>query len=138
MAEGCGREPGGIFGVLTLCDEHGEALESDLIDRGLRLRDVGTQGFTWNDLIVIIRQIPEKSALMRSKHPDIYNWGQAEHLLADIFDVASLLLWAKTKDGQKNRNRPDPYPRPGVEKPERIGDKANAISVDEMNAWLGW
>lgn len=138
MAEGFGREPGGILSVLTLCDEHGEALESDLIDRGLRLRDVGAHWFSWHDLIVIIRQIPEKSALMRSKHPETYIWGQVEHLLADIFDVESLLLWAKTKDGQKNRNRPDPYPRPGVEKPDRIGDKANAISVDAMNAWLGW
>lgn len=33
-------------------------------------------------------------------------------VLADLWDVAALLLWARTKDGQRGRNRPAPYPRP--------------------------
>jgi hypothetical protein len=44
-------------------------------------------------------------------------------------------MWAKTKDAQKGRNAPRPIPRPGVAKPERIGDKT---SVADMNEFLDW
>jgi hypothetical protein len=40
-------------------------------------------------------------------------------LLAAIADVLRWLQWAKTKDGQKGRNAPDPIPRPGVKSRKR-------------------
>lgn len=137
MAEGCGREPGGIEGVLSLCDEHGQALESDLIDKGLRLRWVGEPWFTWRDLIVIIRESKQDSALMRSMHPESYRWGQTEHLLADLLDLTNILVWFKTKDGQKGRNRPAPYPRPGVDQDagkRRV--KGSAVPMDQVHQRL--
>ncbi|WP_052372591.1 DUF5361 domain-containing protein [Nocardia otitidiscaviarum] len=62
-------------------------------------------------------------------------WGLKEMLLADMVDSLRWLVWAKTKDAQKGRNRPKPVPRPGVAKPERIGEKA---SIADMNEFLGW
>jgi hypothetical protein len=39
-------------------------------------------------------------------------WGAAEHLLAGLVDLMNVQVWMKSKDGQKNRNRPKPIPRP--------------------------
>lgn len=116
--------------------EHGEALEADLIDKGLRLRDVGSEWFTWRDLMVIVKEAGRESALMRSMHPDVHVWGKAEYLLADILDVQKLLFWSKTKDGQKGRHRPEPYPRPGVEKPGVKQVKGTAVPMDQVRARL--
>ncbi len=53
---------------------------------------------------VLVLGLPETSRLKRriagvKATPEIL-------LLASIADVLSLILWSKTKDGQKNRNRP--------------------------------
>ena len=42
-------------------------------------------------------------------------------LLADIRDKINLLLWAKTKDGQKNRNRPSLIAEDLIKKKEKKG-----------------
>lgn len=39
-------------------------------------------------------------------------WTVGDHLSAFQLDVLNMLWWAKTKDGQDNRNRPQPTPRP--------------------------
>ncbi|MFI9506872.1 DUF5361 domain-containing protein [Nocardia sp. NPDC052566] len=136
MAAGVERRPGGILGLLELCNQHGEAIEADLIRAGVRLRDVGTKRFTWRDFAVLVRQSSADSALLRAMHPERYRWGQVEHLLADLVDVANLLLWSKTKDGSNNRNRPSPYPRPGVEDKSKRQVKGTAMPVDQLHARL--
>jgi Family of unknown function (DUF5361) len=44
-------------------------------------------------------------------------WSRTDMLLADIADSLHWLQWAKTKDGARNRSRPQPIPRPGVRTP---------------------
>jgi hypothetical protein len=41
-------------------------------------------------------------------------WSQTDMLLAAILDVQNRLFWAKTEDGAKGQNPPEPFPRPGV------------------------
>ncbi|WP_141717925.1 DUF5361 domain-containing protein [Nocardia altamirensis] len=136
MAAGVEHRPGGILGLLELCDQHGEAIEADLIRAGLRLRDVGSKRFTWRDFAVLVRESSSDSALLRAMHPERYRWGQVEHLLADLVDVANLLLWSKTKDGSHNRNRPAPYPRPGVEDKTKRQVKGTAVPMDQVRTRL--
>ncbi|MFX0573098.1 DUF5361 domain-containing protein [Nocardia nepalensis] len=107
-------------------------MEADLIRTGVRLRDVGSESFTWHDLLVLVRQSPRESSLMAVMHPEVTRWGQGELLLAELIDLASLLLWAKTKDGAKNRNRPRPYPRPGVEDPGSRRVNGHAVPMNEV------
>lgn len=136
MAEGVGCEPGGIAGLCELIRNHAEAVEFDLIRYGLRLRDLGSPHFTWRDFLVIVRRMPyADSALAAEMNPADSPWTLAEHLLAELVDVQRLALWAKTKDGSKNRNRPKPIERPG-NRPTRIG-AGNGMSFEEMDAWLG-
>jgi len=136
MAECSRGNAGGIRSLCRLLDEFSEAVEYDLIGLGLRLRDLGTERLTWRDLKVIVTRMPQhKSALAAERHPEDASWALTEHLLAEVADTQRLLLWAKTKDGSKNRNRPKPIERPG-RRPERFGKKP--LKLDRMKEWLGW
>jgi hypothetical protein len=103
---------------------------------GRRLDDLGTERFSWRELKVIVtRTPPDRSALALERNPDDAGWSLTDHLLAEAVDALRLLLWAKTKDGEKNRNRPVPVERPG-RRPEKSTKKP--INIDEMRERLGW
>ena len=131
------REPGGITGLVLLIEEHGPAIEYDLIKLGLRLRQLGTDLLSWRDLLVIVQHSPHGSALMAAQNPDAAPWGLSEHLLAVIADSVIAANWMQSKDGQKNRNRPKPIRRPGVE-PDKKQFGGRAESIDTIREWLGW
>lgn len=57
-------------------------------------------------------------------------WTQEDYLLANIANSLNLLVWAQTKDGQKNRNRPKPIEPPGRKK------SVEAHTVDEYKELL--
>lgn len=59
-------------------------------------------------------------------------------LLAAIADALRWLQWAKTKDGRKNQNRPDPIPRPGVQKAKKaIHPDAKGAPRSKIRQLLG-
>lgn len=137
MARPLGDHPGGIARLDGLIEAYPNEIKSELIDRGLRLRDLcEVDDFNWDDLRAIVACVRPESALARAIQGKDWPWGLQEMLLADIGDTLRWLQWAKTKDGQKNRNPPKQTPRPGVKAPERIGDAP--VSVAEMNKFLGW
>lgn len=135
VAGAFGDFDGGILSLDVLLREHGEAIESDLIDRGLRLRQLGTSALTWRDLKVIVKHLGPDSALGRAMYPD-GGWGLQEMLTAALVDTARWLVWAKTEDGRRGRNMPTPIPRPGVEGPEREGN--TVMTVAEADKFLGY
>lgn len=123
-----------ILGLLNLVEKHEEAIAYDCITLGLRLRNVGTEDFTWGDLLAIVRQSPRSSALFRSQHPDEAVWGHQEQLLALIADTLAAANWQRAQG--KKKDYPKPIPRPGVEQDKKFGNEA--VSIDEMSSWLGW
>lgn len=135
MAEGFRYYAGGIFGLLDLIEEYPEEVEYDLISHGLRLRQLGTDALWWRDLLVIVRQQPRHSALLRSMEPDTAAWGLSEQLLAAIADAEHTALWQRGSG--KKSERPKPIPRPGVESGEKKIHKGDVMPVNEMAAWLG-
>ena len=135
MAEGLRCCGGGIFGLLELIEEYPEEVEYDLISHGLRLRQLGTEQLSWRDLLVIVRQQPRDSALIRAQDPDTAHWGMTEHLLAIVADAARLGVWQR--GGGKKSDRPKPIPRPGSETEQKKVHKGDVMPVDEMAAWLG-
>lgn len=109
---------------------------------GLRLRDVGTDDFSWHDLYVIVKRQPADSVLSRELQGEDTDadsrWTLEAHLLAAAVDVLRWLQWTKTEDGEKRRNMPDPIPRPGVEPPgNKKQIKGTAEEVDVIVDWLG-
>ncbi|MFK0057999.1 hypothetical protein ACIQTN_02020 [Streptomyces werraensis] len=123
-----------ILGLLDLIDKHEEALAYDCLTLGLRLRNVGTDDFTWGDLLAIVRQSPRSSALYRAMHPEEAEWGMQEQLLAYCADLLAAGNWQRGQG--KAKDYPKPIPRPGIETDKRFGK--DAISIDEMADWLGW
>jgi len=70
-------------------------------------------------------------------HPDAAPWGLSEHLLAVVADAVIAGNWMSSRDGQKNKNRPKPIPRPGVvPDAKRFGGKAESMTT--IREWLGW
>lgn len=104
---------------------------------GLRLRDLGSEEFTWADLRALIRHAPRDSAIVRAVHPEKSQWGVDSYLLAIIGDAARWMMWSKTKDGQRNRKRPKPIPRPGGnEKASGRFDDIEPLPLDEAKRRL--
>lgn len=132
MAEGLGGHPGGIAGLLRLLDEHGEAVEYDLISLGLRLDDLGTPALSWRDLLVIVTNLPRTSALARDIVGEDALWGVGEHLLATVVDVLQQGNWQR---GQKpHAPRPKPVKRPGA-KSETKTYGSDPIPIADFDAW---
>lgn len=103
-----------------------------MIGLGLRLRDFPSEGKTWRDLIVIVRNLGSESAYFRATHPDSWNWDNNAMLQASMVDLLNILVWFKTADGQKGRNRPKMVPRPGVEPDKdskKIGSGSKAVDL---------
>ncbi|QGJ92123.1 tail assembly chaperone [Gordonia phage Lauer] len=131
--EDSGITLGGIAGLLELIlhDKKGPALEADLLSAGFRLRHVGTEQFSWRDLKIFLENLDVHSKLFAIEHPDEAGWDRKVLLMADMVDSLRWLVWAKTKDGQKNRKHPKPIPRPGIKQHERRV-KGEAVPIDQF------
>lgn len=107
-----GRRVGGIFGLVDLLEEHGEAIEADL----LRYYQVDVADLFSGDLsprrvLALIRHLPRDAATKREVAGDVTAWGETEHLLALAIDTLNVANWQRA--GDKRNPRPRPVPRPG-------------------------
>lgn len=97
---------------------------------GLRLSDVLHEPLWCADLA---RWLPADAAVWRAVDPRAA-WSTGDYLAAMCVDALRWLVWAKSKDGQKNRRQPKPIPRPGAESKKQDG--LRAMPVDQMRALL--
>jgi hypothetical protein len=81
---------------------------------------------------VIVTYLPKDSALVRSIHGEALLWDIQNQLLATIADALRIANWQRA--GGKRSERPQPIPRPGIEKPKKYGGEA--VSIEEMAARL--
>lgn len=95
----------------------------------------------WRDLYVLLGHSQPGSAFYMHEAGEDGRWGLNEHLLAGILDVQNLMFWAKTRDGEKNRNRPRPIPRPGIvdesRETKKIGSKKDAKPANILAKLIG-
>lgn len=131
MAEGLGNQPGGIFGLVELIDEHYEAIEADLLDRGWRLSEVGGS-FSWRDLLVMVRRFQRdpETATARSVHGE--RWKVTDQLLAALIDLLQIGNWQRA--GKKHAPKPKPFQRPW-EKPRGRKFGSKPIAMSKFNDW---
>lgn len=78
-----------------------------------------------------------ESHLFRKLHPEDAGWTLNNLLLAAAVDSLRWLQWVKTKDGQKNRGRPDPIARPGVARARRVQPKLTGGPRSVVRKMLG-
>lgn len=141
MADGIRYHAGGIQGLLVLHEEHGEAIDRDLMVAGLRWSQAGTDVLTWHDLLVFVRHSPPGSAIYRALSPGGAGWAPTDYLLADLFDAVQALTYITAHKGTgRTGRRPKPYPRPGVKNGDRTTQvfKTKPMTIPQMREWLGW
>lgn len=59
-------------------------------------------------------------------------WSLANQLAAAQVDELRVMIWQKTKDGQKGKKQPKPIPRPGFEDTSSQSFTAKPVSIKEM------
>lgn len=132
MVRGVWPQLGGILGLADFLTEHGEAVESDLLRAGLRLRWLGSDLLTWRDLQLFIRSAPRESAIGQSLGGDSAAWSTSEHLMALLVDAVVIGNWQR--QGDPHARRPDPLSRPGAKSAgQRFG--ADPIPISQFAAW---
>lgn len=73
-----------------------------------------------------------ESWVHRAMNPD-WRWHDPTvALMAAQTDYLALLVWMNSKDGQKNRNRPHPVPRPQVNEPEVEEMPQAGVDIDQL------
>lgn len=127
---------GELFDLTKIIKRHGLALEADLIDKGLRLRNCPNVDFDWHDLKVIVAYSSVHSRLYSAWQPDAAGWDTQTMLLAFIADLLNWRNWTLTPEGSKNRNRPKPIPRPGVKAPRSEGSRPQASKLSDIRKRL--
>jgi len=94
-------------------------------------------GYTWADVghampfdqfVSFVCHAPPGTAVYRERNE---GWTPTDYLLTDLLEVEDLLLWSKTKDAQKNRNRPKRRPRPGGKKQQQQASEKQVMTVEE-------
>lgn len=118
-----------LLSIRQMSLKYRNALEADLIDKGLRLRHCPSEDFNWRDLWIVAKHLPITSNFQAAMYPESAGWTKTNMLLAEMVDTLHWLQWAKTKAGSKGRNRPKPWPRPGVTQPSREGSKPKAAPI---------
>jgi hypothetical protein len=115
----------------------------------LRLRWLcdGTDRLNWGDLVTIVEEAPRSSALLRHLKPAESEWDTNSYLLAAAVDALNGANWQR---GGGKGKQPDPVPRPndGPQRPSiepapesnvfgANGFEPDALSLEEIDAWLG-
>lgn len=129
-----------MIALVKLIDEHGGALNYDLMTRmGASIDDVPTL-VGWRDLNDFISYLPSDSALFNEMHPNLGGWGtplQTNSLLADIYDAINAFAYMYAKSHTKRTiPKPKPYPRPFVTQDndeQKLGSEP--IPVSEFEDW---
>lgn len=132
---------GGIAWLCQLIEEHGAALDYDLLTMTqYTIRDVGG-ALPWGALLHFVQFLPRSSALSREMVPttDTERWADGSAtaaLLADLYDLLNQMNENLVASGSRRRaSHVKPYPRPWTKGTgeRRIG--RDAIPVSDFEAW---
>lgn len=139
---GAGRNRrGGIAELRQIIEEHGAALEFDLLTMTrYQLRDVGG-ALPYGALLHFIRYLPRTSALSKELVPrtDTERWLDGEAtaaILADIFDAIRALDADVMHKGTRRKPKPPrPYPRPWDKSKGAVHLGKDPIPIKDFEAW---
>ena len=125
---------------MRLIDEHGAALEYDLLTMTrYQLRDVGG-ALPWGALLHFVSHLPRTSALSQEVRPlsEDERWARGDYtaaILADLFDIVAHGFAAVMAKGTgRSPRRVKPYPRPWT-KPRTRHVGRGAIPIKDFERW---
>lgn len=144
MVQGFWHYAGGIVELCRLINEHGGALEYDLLCAcGMTLADIPRR-ISWPALRSFVTHVGPTSALFRELNPEYAEWfaeGKTRAMLADIYDaIASLTFAFARANTPKNKRKPKPpkpYPRPWVKDKSNTKIGRDPIPIKDFDKWWG-
>ena len=136
MARCLRRHGGGIARCLAVIAEHPDPLAYELLGRGLRIEQLGSDDLTWRDLALIIAYPRPGTPLHAALHGADARWDGIEpQLLAIIADRLGHITWQI--GGGANTDPPPPL-HPGAARAGAPDDEdgpvadEDAYSMDEL------
>lgn len=80
----------------------------------------------------LLAQLPEQARVFKEENADL-EWDTATYFLAQIEYDLRILIWQKTKDGQRNMNKPKPpkLPRDARRERDRMANFDRAL-IDKV------
>lgn len=87
---------------------------------------------------MIVQHLGENTAYFRACHEKDWHWDNSAMLQAATVDALNVLIWMKTEDGHKGRNRPKPVPRPGVVDDSVRTFGKGSVSADVLAEMFGY
>lgn len=139
-----GQGPAGGFRELgelvRLHAEHPAAFEATLIERGLRWREVGTDGFTWSDCWAVISNLPYDAPLTKAINGADWWW---YHPVVDFvvgsFDYLGVIAAVVQRRPKLKRDDvPKRTVRPWERRKETEVLKVKPSKLDDLRKLLGW
>lgn len=121
---------GGIVGLLSIVMAHHMAVEGELIRRGLRLRDVGSDRCTWSDLRAMLYTADPGSYLAAVLGAP---WAATEYMLANVVDLLNAGNWQR--GGNKSARKPKPMPRPGDSSGSTQVFGSDPVAPEDFEEW---
>lgn len=114
--------------------EHPDELRADLQEfYGLCLDGMG-RDFSTIHAAALVVQLPEGSRVRSAYRPDAV-WTVDRSLMAGVLNALNFIAWTKTRDGQRNRNRPVPV-GPAADAARGRKAPATAMTVGELRTAL--
>ena len=100
---------------------------------GLDLADMGS-AYSVAHAAILATQLPEGARSLGIVDPAL-SWSTERYLLASIEYSLRALLWTKTKDAEKGRNRPQMVPTPSQR--EALRKKVESTDIERIRKTLG-
>lgn len=129
-----GGRPKRLAQLFWLVDNHRDGLELELLHAGYSLRDIGGR-LSWHDTWLLATNAKAGGPLARTLDPRLA-WTNTDWWLQSIEYSLRWLVWAKTKDGSKNRRRPKPVTPPGKTKPRKKDTNIRLMERSELDEFL--
>lgn len=129
-----GATLGEIMGLIDILEEYESSITYDCLTLGFRLRLLGTQAFSWGELLAIVQNSPRISAFYRAQNPADWMWDETTQLLANIDHALRIANWQRSEG--KEADFPEPIKRPGEESDDKQIN-SSALPMNEMADWLG-
>ena len=97
---------------------------------GRKLRDLGTDDLTWEDLWYFALYAPNTSQISLEVNGEQSQWTLTDHLLAVVADILNDANWQR---GGAKGIRPERIKRPGTETGQTLG--SDPIPISEFEDW---
>lgn len=126
---------GGILGLRArfLTDPKRRlALQYDLLAKHYSLDDLGTEAFSWYDLLAMVTHLQADSNSALSEELNGPSWSVESQLLAVAADSLAVANWQRA--GRRSAPKPKRIPRPW-EKPKTQALGSGAIPISSFNDW---